>query len=82
MHPCKSVAKQLSYFAATVSRSAFQNVCGDRITGAAPCTDVETAESAFLLIRKMNGSCSTTISCTRSNASFRFFASLKTLAPA
>ena len=39
----------------TVSRSAFQNVCGDKITGAAPCTAATTAESEFLLIRKMNG---------------------------
>ena len=62
---------------ATVSHSAFQKVCGGRITGAAPCTDVETAESEFLLIRKINGSSSTTISCTRSKASFRFFASLE-----
>src|ERR1700688_1065538 len=65
------LGKKSDYFAATVSRSAFQKVWGDRITGAAPCTVVDTADRAFLLIRKMNGSCSTTISCTRSNASLR-----------
>src|ERR1700740_374586 len=78
---CQSVQNPwptcFDYLVDTVSRSAFQYVCGDRITGDAPCSAVDTAESAFLFTRKMKGSCSTRISCTRSMVSFRLPASFE-----